>query len=195
MPSRLGNVGQLTALRKVACKVGAGDLGVLEYCRRRGPMYRLVRVTSRRRARGQALAEFALVFPIMFLVIAGIIQYGLIFWAQNTLTQIARDTGRWAATQQSCDPGVETPLIISTANSIAASSSLLGYSPSPGWNGSNVAVSWVTESGSCPPTGNLEVSYIRITLNHNVPVFFPWLPGVSGNLTTQTQFRMEPKSG
>jgi Flp pilus assembly protein TadG len=157
-------------------------------------MVRHFRTPTSRTPRGQALAEFALVFPIMFLVIAGIIQYGLIFWAQNTLTQVARDTGRWAATQQSCDPAVETGPVVATANSIAASSSLLGYSG--GWTSpTNVVVAWTTESGSCPPIGNQEVSYITITLHHTVPVFFPWLPGVSGTLNTQTQFRMEPVSG
>jgi Flp pilus assembly protein TadG len=157
-------------------------------------MVRTVRRAPLSRSRGQALTEFALVFPIMFLVIAGIIQYGLIFWAQNTLTQVARDTGRWASTQQSCDSAAETPLVVATANSIAGSSTLLGYTG--GWTSpTNVVVAWTTDSGSCPPIGNQQVSYVTITLHHSVPVFFPWLPGVSGNLTTQTQFRMEPVSG
>jgi Flp pilus assembly protein TadG len=158
-------------------------------------MYRLLRSPTRRRTRGQALAEFALVFPIMFLVIAGIIQYGLIFWAQNTLTQVARDTGRWAATQQNCDPTVETAPVVATANSVAGASSLLGYTSGSWTSPTNVVVSWTTTSGSCPPLSNLEVSYVTITLHHNVPVFFPWLPGVSGNLSTETKFRMEPISG
>jgi hypothetical protein len=32
---------------------------------------------------------------------------------------------------------------------------------------------------------------VTITLHHQVPVFFPWVPG-NGNLTTSAQFRMEP---
>src|SRR6185437_3612632 len=68
--------------------------------------------------RGQSLAEFAIVFPVMFLIVAAIIQFGLIFWAQNTLTQIARDTGRWAATQQDCAPLSATPGVVTTANQI-----------------------------------------------------------------------------
>ncbi|HEX5147885.1 MAG TPA: TadE family protein, partial [Candidatus Limnocylindrales bacterium] len=58
--------------------------------------------TKRSRQHGQSLAEFAIVFPVLFLIVAAIIQFGLIFWSQNTLTQVARDTGRWAATQQAC---------------------------------------------------------------------------------------------
>jgi Flp pilus assembly protein TadG len=145
-----------------------------------------------RRGRGQSLAEFAIVFPIMFLIVAAIIQFGLIFWAQNTLTQIARDTGRWAATQQANPCNTGSAAVVTTANQIAANSALLGYSAGSPWtNGTNVVTAWTTTSGTCPPTSNQEVSYVRITLNHQVPVFFPFLP-VSGNLTTSAEFRMEP---
>ena len=130
----------------------------------------------------------------MFVIIAAIIQFGLIFWSQNTLTQIARDTGRWAATQQDCAPGTATPPVVTTANQIAASSSLFGYSVGSPWvSPANVAVAWTTDSGSCPPTSNQQVSFVTITLHHTVPVFFPWVPG-NGNLSTSAQFRMEPVS-
>jgi len=151
---------------------------------------------ARARSRGQSLAEFALVFPILFLVVAAIIQFGLVFWAQNTLTQVARDTGRWAATQQSCDPSTATPSVVATANSIAASSSLFGYTSV--WSSpTNVQVAWSVDTTSpprtCPPVGNQQVAYVTITLHHTVPMFFPFLP-LSNNLTTQAQFRMEPVS-
>ena len=144
------------------------------------------------RSAGQALAEFAIVFPVLFLIIAAILQFGLVFWAQNTLTQVARDTGRWAATQQDCVPATATGPVVATANAVAGASSLLGYSG--GWTSpANVVVAWTTTSGVCPPVGNQQVSFVRITLHHQVPVFFPFLP-VSGDLTTQAEFRMEPVS-
>lgn len=143
-------------------------------------------------SRGQSLAEFALVFPIMFLVVAAIIQFGLIFWSQNTLTQVARDTGRWAATQQVCSTQAATDSVVTTANQLAATSSLFGYSG--GWTSpTNVNVVWTTASGVCPPVGNQQVSFVRITLAYQVPVFFPFLP-VSNSLSTTTEFRMEPVS-
>jgi Flp pilus assembly protein TadG len=156
--------------------------------------YRAVPRSGPEAIRGQSLAEFAIVFPVLFLIVAAIIQYGLVFWAQNTLTQIARDTGRWASTQQSCDPVVETPLVIQTANQIASSSALFGYQTNS-WNGTNVAVAWTPDAGTghCPPQGNQEVAYLRIQLTHRVPIFFPFLP-VSNTLSTSTEFRMEPVS-
>ena len=151
---------------------------------------------DRPRTRGQSLAEFALVFPILFLIVAAIIQFGLIFWAQNTLTQVARDTGRWAATQVDCDPTTATAGVVATANSIAASSSMLGYTG--GWTSpTNVEVAWTTETttppSTCPPVGNQQVAYVSITLHAAVPKFFPFIP-VDNNLTTRAQFRMEPVS-
>jgi Flp pilus assembly protein TadG len=145
------------------------------------------RTPSRRRSRGQSLAEFALVFPVLMLIIGGTIQFGIIFWGQNTLTQIARDTGRWAATQgvdaASCPT---TANVTTTANNIAAASSLIGYPAS----GLGLVV--VMSGDPCPVTNNTQVAYVSITLTHQVPIFFPFVPG-NGNLTTSAQFRMEPK--
>jgi Flp pilus assembly protein TadG len=134
------------------------------------------------------LAEFAIVFPVLMLMIGAIIQFGVIFWGQNTLTQIARDTGRWAASQQGCSTAAVD--VLGTAKAIAANSSLIGSSSS--WTSpANVDVIW---SGSpCPPTTNQTVAYVQITLHHQVPIFFPFVPG-NGNLSTSTQFRMEPVS-
>lgn len=141
---------------------------------------------------GQSLAEFAIVFPVMFLVVAAIIQFGLIFWSQNTLTQVARDAGRWAATQQDCNPATATTGVVTTANQLAANASLFGYSG--GWTSpTNVVVAWTPVTGTCPPNGNQQVSFVTITLKYQVPVFFPFLP-VSGNLSTTSEFRMEPIS-
>jgi Flp pilus assembly protein TadG len=157
-------------------------------------MYRLLRAPTRRRTRGQALAEFAIVFPIMFLIVAAIIQFGIFFWAQNTLNQVARDTGRWAATQKTC---TDATAVVNRANTIAAQSTLIGYTAGS-WSGANVSVTWPpnTDPGHttdpCPPTNNGEVRWIHISITHNIPVFFGFVPGVSGTLSTSTDFRMEP---
>jgi Flp pilus assembly protein TadG len=148
---------------------------------------------SRHRSRGQTLAEFAIVFPVLMLIIGGIIQFGIIFWGQNTLTQVVRDTGRWAASQQNCT-AAEATSIIATANQLAAQSSLIGYSAGS-WTAGNVAVSWQTTPNTdpCPPTSNQQTSYVTVTVTHQVPIFFPFVPG-NGNLSSSTQFRMEPVS-
>ena len=156
-----------------------------------------------RRGFGQSLAEFALVLPIMFAVLAGIVQFGVIFWGQITLTQVARDVGRWAATQADCT--LAQP-VIDHANQLAASSSLIGYTT---WTSTNVIVSWpdgIREppGTACPPNDNSTVAWVQVELRHDVPIFLPglqYVPGVGTcdalgcyiRLTTATQFRMEPE--
>ena len=54
-----------------------------------------------RRSRGQALAEFALVFPIAMAVIFGIIVFGLWVFYQQQLTNVAREGARFAAIHSS----------------------------------------------------------------------------------------------
>jgi hypothetical protein len=147
-----------------------------------------------RTERGQALAEFALVTPVLFAIIAGIIQFGLIFWSQQTLTQIARDTGRWAATQSNC---TDVGRVAIEANEIAKASTLFGYDASK-WSASGadtssaneVVVSW-PGTGTCPPVDNQGVRYVTVRIDHTIPIFFPLVPG-NGALSTSAEFRMEP---
>lgn len=154
-------------------------------------------LSTRRSSRGQSLAEFAIVFPVLMLIVGAIIQFGLIFWAQNTLNQVVRDTGRWASTQQDCTSSAN---VIATANSIAAQSSLIGYTTGS-WTSGNVTVAWPPTDGPdagtapdpCPPTSNQELGWVEITVSHNVPVFFPLVPGTVGTIESKTEFRMEPQ--
>lgn len=55
----------------------------------------------RRERRGQALVEFALVFPLASLVIFGIIVFGLYIFYQQQLTNVAREAARYAAIHSS----------------------------------------------------------------------------------------------
>ena len=55
----------------------------------------------RRRSKGQALAEFALVFPIAMSIIFGIIVFGLWVFYQQQLTNVAREGARFAAIHSS----------------------------------------------------------------------------------------------
>lgn len=55
---------------------------------------------DRRRTRGQALVEFALVFPIIILLVFGFIDVGRAVFAYNTLTNSARQAVRVAIVNQ-----------------------------------------------------------------------------------------------
>jgi hypothetical protein len=146
------------------------------------------------------------------LVIGGLVQFGMIFWTQNTITQISRDTARYAVTlsDNPCHPNAR-PKIATAANTIALNSSLISYSdgtwssadPISGLGPEGVGVDWDIPSGfldDCPPSDNALAVTIHIQINHVVPIFLPGLqlfaPACSVDgfcLTTQTNLRMEPK--
>ena len=78
-------------------------------------------MTTRHPRRGQALVEFALVFPVFMLLLFGVIEVGRFVYTDNTLSQAAREGARLAAvearwigdTSVSC---VASPDLITSAN-------------------------------------------------------------------------------
>jgi Flp pilus assembly protein TadG len=171
----------------------------------------LLRNGGRPRSRGQALAEFALVFPVFMIILGGVIQFAIILWGQNSLNQTVRDIGRWAATQQVA-PCNSNPSLAGQADLIARSSTLIGYAPNE-WSGAYTAyadgtalsatgpslnaleVAWTPAAGTtstCPPPDNQSTWFVSVRGTHKVPIFFPFVPG-NGTLSSTAQFRMEPK--
>ncbi|MBI3750507.1 MAG: pilus assembly protein [Chloroflexi bacterium] len=67
-------------------------------------------MTGRRQdSRGQALTEFALVAPILFLLLFGVLELGLLFGAHNGLVAGVRETARRAATYRVNDASFLDP--------------------------------------------------------------------------------------
>ena len=157
---------------------------------------------SRRRSRGQSLAEFALVFPILMLVIGGIIQLGILFWGQNSLNQVVRDAGRYAVTQPDCS-NASVNDVRSKITSLASSMGVATITGTPSvtmpTNGEVVGGTTdpVSDQGGtptanfCPATNNADHVWLRITVNAQVPIFFPVVPG-NGAISSTALFRMEP---
>ncbi|HZQ80451.1 MAG TPA: TadE/TadG family type IV pilus assembly protein [Gaiellaceae bacterium] len=93
---------------------------------------------------GQAIVEFALVLPILLMVVTGIVQFGIAFNHYLTLTDAVRAGARVAAV--SSDAASPTP----ACNAVEAAAPTLGLvcgstiqvTPSPDWSsGSTVTVS------------------------------------------------------
>ena len=57
--------------------------------------------------RGQALVEFALILPVLLLILMGIFDFGRAVWAYNTLSNAARDGARVAIVDQTVTAGIE----------------------------------------------------------------------------------------
>ena len=54
---------------------------------------------TKHKQRGQAIGEFALVIPLLFLMIVGLLDIGRIVYVNNALAQGAREGARWGAVQ------------------------------------------------------------------------------------------------
>ena len=95
----------------------------------RGPTKR-----RRRNGRGQALAEFALVAPIFFLLVFSVIQLGLVMAAQNGLVDGVRSAARRAATYRINEGSFDSTVWPSICQSIKdeitdrMSTRVIGYS-------------------------------------------------------------------
>jgi Flp pilus assembly protein TadG len=157
---------------------------------------------SRRRSRGQSLAEFALVFPVFMLMLGGAIQFGIIFWGQNTLNQVVRDAGRFAVTQPDCSPTSAQDVrdrivqLAQTTGVTTVTGTPIVRMPTDGELVDGVADPVSDQNGIatpnyCPATSNADHVWVRIIVDAQVPIFFPFVPG-NGNIRSAALFRMEP---
>jgi Flp pilus assembly protein TadG len=53
-------------------------------------------MSRRSKTRGQAMVEFALIFPIFILLLVGMFDFGRVVWVNNTLATAAREAARFA---------------------------------------------------------------------------------------------------
>lgn len=138
---------------------------------------------SRGKQRGQSLVEFAIVFPVFMVMLGGVIQFGMIFWGQNSLNQIVRDAGRFAVTQPNCSTDSETAVASAVTGMGSAFAGTLGTI--------TVTMPTADSDAACPATKNTQHVWVYIKVAGTVPIFFPWVPG-NGNLSSEATFRMEP---
>jgi hypothetical protein len=160
------------------------------------------RRTQRPRTRGQSLAEFALVFPVLMLILGGVIQFGIIFWGQNSLNQVVRDAGRFAVTEQDCTATNEANITakIGSLSSVLGAAKLGASDITMPTNGEIVGGTadpisddnGILTPNFCPPDDNADHVWIRIKVDAQVPIFFPFVPG-NGAISSTALFRMEPK--
>ncbi|HZQ16789.1 MAG TPA: TadE/TadG family type IV pilus assembly protein [Gaiellaceae bacterium] len=98
-----------------------------------------------RNEKGQAMVEFAMVAPILFLILFAIFQYGIAFMHSVTLTDAVRAGARKAAVSRSAaDPvGATKSAILGAASDLDTTtlSSRITVTPNPGWQaGGSVTV-------------------------------------------------------
>jgi Flp pilus assembly protein TadG len=130
---------------------------------------------DRRPDRGQAMAEFALIAPLFFLLIFGVIQMGILFGGQIGLTNAARDVARYASTVPAGQ----------TQGAIDAQALPLLQRSIPAFNSGAVVIEPVDycyyPNPTTPVTYSLKV-IIRITYGHTlfVPLVGGLIDGIDG---------------
>src|SRR5690349_6552617 len=80
------------------------------------------RYCRHRRERGAALVEFALVFPLLFMLVAGMIDFGMVFSNLNSTRQGVREGARQAVV---ADFGNDTACPIVGAAPVATTKKLM----------------------------------------------------------------------
>jgi Flp pilus assembly protein TadG len=145
---------------------------------RRGP--------HRPRSRGQALVEFALIIPLFLLMLFGIIDIGRVIWANDALTNAAREGARFASVK-----GSNTDMV-TTATKQNIRDATQGMAIAGGMNtvvtvcysAVHVSTSTAGCSGDTDETGatNMRGSLVTVTVSSTVPILTGSLLGM-GNFS------------
>jgi Flp pilus assembly protein TadG len=140
-------------------------------------------VTGRRGSRGQGLVEFAIVIPIIALIMFGLFDLGRAVFSYNTLAQSARQASRMAIVDQTV-ANVKTTAIASA--------------PTLGLTSSNVSVCFKTSSstetscgsstGDCPAAtrviGCLAIVAVTVTYHPMTPIISTLFSSISLSSTS-----------
>jgi hypothetical protein len=121
----------------------------------------------------------------------------LVLWSVNTVTQVARETARWAATQSTspCDSATARTSIATAADKTARQLSLMNYT-SGMWSTASTLASTPAEgvgadwpipppppdlfASDCPPADNVTPWTVQVRVNHVVPIFLPGVTLLNG---------------
>lgn len=134
---------------------------------------------SHRHSGGQALVEFALVAPLFFLLIFGVIQLGIIFGGQIGLGNTAREVARYASTA----PANSSTQAVTQANAVLRRSI-------PAYSGNaTVNVSYCYYPNPTTPVTYSQKVTVAITYGHTlfvplVGAIMDRIDGVSDNRFT-----------
>ena len=111
--------------------------------------------------RGQAVVELALILPILMLILMGIVEFGRIFMAHQTIANAAREGARTA--------------VLPTSTMSDVSATISAYMTAAGLTGStNTTATNVGASGTGGDPTSVTVSYdLPILTGTIIPVFGP----------------------
>lgn len=142
----------------------------------------------RRDARGQSLTEFALILPVLLLVIFGVLDFGRAIYAYNAVSNAAREGGRTAIVNQTQAEIRARAIGQATALDIDATSTSC---PPAGSSGVCVEFKTATLTASCSPVtlGCVAVITVKYSMTPLTPIIGAFLGPIP--ITSQTKQAIE----
>ena len=145
-------------------------------------MNRAHNIRRTRKDRGSQLVEFALVFLLLALILAGVMDLGRMFRGYITIANAARDGVRYAIRLPCTDATQRAALKVAIENAVIAEAAGSGITIAP----SNITITPDLTVG-CPTTGSRQMT-VAVTYLHTM-----WMGGITGlgNVTLTARARME----
>jgi Flp pilus assembly protein TadG len=157
-------------------------------------------VRSRCGERGAALVEFALVAPLLLVVIAGIVDFGFLFQRYEVLTNAAREGARLGSLPGYVTCGTNSPAVDQRVRSyVQQGLNLSAAALTVAMPSNAVVVTCPTIALPLPGggTANVTMVNVQVTYTHNFIMLGPVIALINGNwgnsmtIVTQSQMRLE----
>jgi Flp pilus assembly protein TadG len=116
-----------------------------------------------------AAIEFALVFPLFFVVLYAIVAYGLIFAASQTLSLAAQEGGR-AALRFEGETSLAQAYSLRTTAACSTAQSLVSWLPAAGMTAS-------CSNAACTSSGSTGMQCVTVQMSYNY-IGFPLVPNL-----------------
>jgi Flp pilus assembly protein TadG len=128
--------------------------------------------------RGQTLVEFALLAPLLFIILFGIIQFGFLFGGQIGLTNAAREAARYAAVIQTGGGATAVAAASATYSEMTAPGGYLARAI-PGYQSANLVTTGPGRTAVCyigyPNADGTFSIRVRVQVAYRHPLFVPFV--------------------
>ncbi|MDH3299828.1 MAG: pilus assembly protein [Acidimicrobiia bacterium] len=135
--------------------------------------------TDRRRDGGAAIVEFALVAPVLIMIMMGVVQLGLLLHQQQGIHAAAREGARQGSFPDTTESEIEASVATALANINLANTPVVTISPQ------NVS------SIPCDATVNPRPENVTVNVQVAAVLDIPFVAGQTVNLTGEGTFRCE----
>jgi Flp pilus assembly protein TadG len=150
----------------------------------------------RKDERGAALVEFALTLPLLLVVIAGVVDFGLVFQRQEVITNAAREGARLAALPGYDDAAVESRVRTYVQQGLSMSNAAL-TAAMPTTGGVTVQPQNITVPLAGGSTATVATRVVTVNYTHSYLLLGPMLSlinatwGPTITLRATSQMRLE----